>query len=312
MSEAARSWWRNCAAELDPEILQIDRMEDSLSPLPPNVSRIRELISTLELCHHQAERWVENIVQAIGLGQTTKGLGTRSPSRSHPVERVWQNACASLSACCAGSSPASIRMCVGAATGSHLLTSLGHRTPLKEWQVQRVVEKVRSFINWPRSPHDPSSQYVWILECGSEYESALRSECPEHFIEHQDYWSATVQTMIHDTENGNEAELSLALAIDMLMPCHWNFVENLEIALGAIGGNLHPERPYSACARNMALAPIRRRMRDVRLTLMAFCSDSEQGKQVDRQMLALLGEPTEVKKWLAASLDKTIRVQLSL
>jgi hypothetical protein len=32
---------------------------------------------------------------------------------------------------------------------------------------------------------------------------------------------------------------------------------------------------------------------------------------VDRDLLVLLGKPMEVKKWLAASLDKTIRLQLS-
>ena len=74
----SRSWWRNCAQEPDSEMLQIDRMEDDLAPIAPDVLRIRELISTLEMCHHKAERWVDNIIEAIATGQTTKGLGTRS------------------------------------------------------------------------------------------------------------------------------------------------------------------------------------------------------------------------------------------
>jgi hypothetical protein len=32
---------------------------------------------------------------------------------------------------------------------------------------------------------------------------------------------------------------------------------------------------------------------------------------MDKDLLALLGKPTEAKKWLAASLGKTIRLQLS-
>ena len=31
----------------------------------------------------------------------------------------------------------------------------------------------------------------------------------------------------------------------------------------------------------------------------------------ERQLLDLLGQPTDAKKWLAASLDKTLRLQLS-
>jgi hypothetical protein len=46
-------------------------------------------------------------------------------------------------------------------------------------------------------------------------------------------------------------------------------------------------------------------------TLKVFCGDPESDQEVDRDLLALLGKPTEVKKWLAASLDKTMRLQLS-
>jgi hypothetical protein len=53
---------------------EIDRLEDELSPLPENITRVRKLISTLECCHHKAERWVTNIIEAIGEGDTSKGL----------------------------------------------------------------------------------------------------------------------------------------------------------------------------------------------------------------------------------------------
>ncbi len=52
-------------------------------------------------------------------------------------------------------------------------------------------------------------------------------------------------------------------------------------------------------------------MEIVSYTLKVFRGDPELNQEVDRDLLALLGEPTEVKRWLAASLDKTIRLQLS-
>jgi len=311
MGEACRSWWRNCAAEVDSEILHIDRMEDDLAPLAPNVVRIRELISTLELCHHKADRWVLNIIEAIGAGETQKGLGTRSAGQHHPAEQVWQNACAALSAWCAGRPSASISLSLDTAPASAMLACLGDRSPLKEWQVQRVVEKIRSVIHWPQPLDDPAAQYVWILLSEGDYELTYCSQCPEHYREHEDFWLATVRTMIHDTVDGHEAELSLGLAIDMLWPCHWKFVDNLQIVLAAIGGNLHPAQPFAACARNIALAPNRGRMESVGNTLRAFCGDPRPNEAVDAQVLALLGEPTDVKRWLAAALDKTIRLQLS-
>ena len=46
-------------------------------------------------------------------------------------------------------------------------------------------------------------------------------------------------------------------------------------------------------------------------TLKLFCDGPESNQEIDKDLLAQLGKPTEVKKWLAASLDKTIRLQLS-
>ena len=109
----------------------------------------------------------------------------------------------------------------------------------------------------------------------------------------------------------NQVGLSLGLAIDMLWPCHWMFVGNLQLVLGAIGGDLDPKTPFAACGRNIALSPLGDRMEVVGNTLKVFCGGPDADKEVDRRLLALLGEPTDVKRWLAASLDKTIRLQQS-
>jgi len=312
MTTSCRSWWRNCAIEVDSEMLGIDRMEDHITPIGPNVSKIRELISCLELCHHKAEQWVYNIIEAIGAGETKKGLGTRSPGQFHPAEKTWQNTCAALSAWCAGcpGSSVNLSLSIGTVPASQLLACLGERSPLKEWQVQRVIEKIRSCIHWPQSSDDPAAQYIWLLLSGGEYESTYRSQCPEHYKEHEDFWQTTVRTMIYDTADGDQAELSLALAIDMLWPCHWNFVENLQMVLEAIGGKLHPDKPFAACGRNIVLLPNRERMEIFSKTLRVFCGDVQEDTEVDKKLLAMLGEPTEVNRWLAASLDKTIRFQL--
>jgi hypothetical protein len=311
MTGSCRLWWRNCALHADSEIMAIDGMEDEISPLGSNASKIRELISSLELCHHKADRWTSNIIEAIGAGKTQKGLGTRSPGQQHSFEMIWQNACAALSAWGAGCPSAKVDWSIDAIPAARLLACLGERSPLKEWQVQRVIEKIRSVIHWPWVCDDPAAQYAWILLNAGENELAYLNECPEHYQEHEDFWRATARTIIHDTENGDEADLSLALAIDMLWPCHWRFVENLRIVLDAIGGRLHSEKPFAACGRNITLLPIRRRMEMVSNTLKVFSGAPESDREVERDLLVLLGKPTEVKKWLAASLDKTIRLQLN-
>ncbi len=311
MTISCRLWWRNCALHADAEIIAIDAMEDRIAPIAPNVLKVRELISSLELCHHKADRWVYNIIEAIGAGETTKGLGTRSPGRHHPRETVWQNACAALSAWCAGCPGTKVDLPVDTIPASQLLAGLGARSPLKEWQVQRVIEKIRSVIHWPLSTEDPTAKYAWLLLSPGEYEFAYLHQCPDHYKEHEDFWRTTARTTLHDTENGGQTDLSLALAIDMLWPCHWRFVENLRIVLDAIGGKLRSEKPFAACGRNISLVPNRHQMEIVSNTLKVFCGAAETNRGVDRGLLAQLGQPTEIKRWLAASLDKTIRLQLS-
>ncbi|UCE61852.1 MAG: hypothetical protein JSU63_08950, partial [Phycisphaerales bacterium] len=75
-------------------------------------------------------------------------------------------------------------------------------------------------------------------------------------------------------------------------------------------GRLDPDERFAACGRNITLLPIRDRMEAVCRALKVFPGTAESDEKTDRELLAQLGEPTEPKKWLAASLDKTIRLQL--
>jgi hypothetical protein len=302
-----QEWWNNCSIDhkADSEILAIDSLEDQIAPIAANVSRIRKLIGSLEMCHHKAEKWVSNIIEAIAAGETSKGLGTRTPGHIHPTEIVSKNACAALSAWVAGCPSTSIDLPIGTVPASRVLACLGERSPLKEWQVQRVIEKIRSWTDWPRSEKDPTTQYVWL--------SYDQNHCPDHYKEHQDFWRQTVETFPFKALQGMDgAGFSLGFAIDLLWTCHWNFVENLQIVLEVIGGDLKPEKPFAACAWNITLSPIRPRMKVVSNTLKLFCGNAESDKEIDSKVLSLLGDLTIEKEWLAASLDNTIRLQLEL
>ena len=228
------------------------------------------------------------------------------------MEQVWQNCVAALSAWCAGCPADKIGLDVGGVPASELVRGIGDRTPLKEWQVQRVVEKVRECTVWPRALSDPTLRYVGMQECGTDYESIQVEECPERYREHSSFWDATMQTIIHDTVDGQSAEITLAAAIDHLQPCNWNFVQNLATVLRAIGGDLRPQEPLALHARNIKRAPAREHMRTVADTLHAFCHDETRVEGVDGTILETLGENTPVKHWLAASFEKTLRLQLDM
>ncbi|MHC4751019.1 MAG: hypothetical protein ACYTFW_14260, partial [Planctomycetota bacterium] len=59
-------YWQACGIEVDAEVLEIDRMEDSIAPLDEETIKIRQLITGFELCYHEADKEAEYIAQAIG------------------------------------------------------------------------------------------------------------------------------------------------------------------------------------------------------------------------------------------------------
>ena len=68
MAEDIRECWRNAAEKADSEILEIDKMEDSIAPLDEQTTKIRQLIRCFEACYHEADKEAERIVKAIGTG----------------------------------------------------------------------------------------------------------------------------------------------------------------------------------------------------------------------------------------------------
>ncbi len=281
-------------------------MEDSIAPLDDEAAHIRQLISCLESCHQKAERRIELIIEAIGSGQTSKGPGKRPRDRKTAIEKVWQNCCDVLSAWCAGNADDVAERAIAGIPAQKLPGLLGERTPLRQWQVQRVVERINSDL-------DPSSKYFNMMCDVGDYGEPGAKPVGGHYSGQEEFLEPTMQTNIHDTEDGRKAQIPLAFAIDLLNGCNWNFVRNLTIVLRAIGGNLFPETPFACCGRNITLSPIRERMKVITKTLGVFCEGSTAAtSNADADILAMLGEPTPIKRWLAASLSKTIRLQLTM
>ena len=310
-------WWRNCAGVPDAETEALERAEGELAPIPEHVRQTRELISGLEMCHLKAERWVEHIIDAIGTGRPKGGLGSRREGQRHPVENVWQAACDVISAWCEGRPERVADLNVDEKASAELLAVLGSRTELKQWQVRRVEERIRSFIGWPRSERVAESRYVSLMEDGT----ALRSDCPAEYRDVETFWRTTVQTIVRDERPAEpeeamlylaHADLSLAIAIDMLMPCNWNFVENLHTLLAAIGGQLELRAPFAACARNARRAPVRPRMIELCRALHAYGSGVDNPTPLVREIGPRLGSITPARNWLVNSLAKTIRLQLDI
>ncbi len=294
-------YWQACGIEADAEVLEIDKMEDSIAPLDDDTAMIRQLISGFELCYHEAEKEAEYIAKAIGVGRCPPRSDERPPQRKKELENCRQI----LSSWCENPAVSSITLDVGGISTDELLSCIGPSTPLKVWQVQRVLDKVIAAL-------DPSCPYHNIVLDLGPYGEPGANPVGEYYKDNLDFVKKTIDSVIHDTVNGQKAKISLAMAIDMLEPCNWDFVGSVVTILKAIGGDLHPARPYACHQRNLELSPLRDRLRTISNTLRAFWKAEDKTADIDKDVLTSLGQLTPVKRWLAASLDKTIRWQLEV
>jgi len=294
-----RPCWQNCGVEADSEMLEIDAMEDSLAPLDEHTAGIRWLITRFEACYHQAHKEAERIVRAIGAGRCPRESKARPPKRKKELGNTRRI----LSQWCREPAVRGLNLDVGGIPADELLGFIGPATHLKIWQVQRLVDRVTAVLDAGR-PY-----YNIVLDVG-DYGEPNASKAWEYYKGQAAFLEQTRATIIHDTVEGWKARISLGLAIDLLMPCHWDFVGALVIILKAIGGDLNPQRPYACCSRNLHLSPLCDRLRTISNTLKGFWTGQMPVEDIDCRVLTPLGTATPTKCWLAASLDKTIRLQL--
>ena len=307
MSKKVRSCWWNCYSPDDKnfaddeELLAIDAMEDAIAPLDDQTTAIRQLITRFELCYRAADEEAERIANTIGTGVVPAESNERAPERKAELE----NSHRILSQWCANQNIENLDLDVGGISAETLIGFIGKPSPLNIWQVQRIIEKIGEALD------SNQHYYRMALDVGDYGESGTGS-VGEHYKDNADFLEKTRKTAIHDTLEGRKSKVSLAMAVDLLEPCHWDFVGALVAILKAIGGNLQPVPAFACCARNVKLSPLCDRVKTISNTLGAFWKDKNTAENIDHSLLAVLGAPTPTKCWLAASLDKTIRLHLSL
>src|SRR4030042_6430635 len=307
MGTNLRDCWQNCFAPNDEKVVgnkelqAIEKREDYIAPLDDQTKAIRQLITRFEACYHEADKEAERIIRATGRGRCPKESNARPPKR----KKELQNAKSILSRWCKNPTIKSMKLDVGDSSAGKLFSFIGKQSPLKVWQVERVVDRITEAL-------EPSKRYHRLALDLGDYGEPGAKPAGQYYKNDITFLEQTKKTIIHDTVDGNKSKVSLAMAIDMLMPCHWDFVGSLVIILKAIGGDLHSDKPYACCARNIKLSPLCGRLKIISNTLRAFFKDKKTAKTLDREILASLGEVTPVKRWLAASLDKTIRLHLTM
>ena len=304
MAENPRECWLNCYWPGDEVFLNdcdriaLNSMEDSLMPLDETAAAIRALITGFEVCYHEADIEAKRIIVAIG----NMALPPRSKERPPARKQELQNARDILSAWCNGDISAVKRLDVGEISTERIIEYLGDSDDLKNWQIRRVVDRIDQGLDLEATYHNIKLN---LTGYGEESDGSVG----EHYKDQPDFLNKTLETMIHDKVDGQSCEISLAMAIDLLFPCHWDFVESLMVILKAIGGDLNPDRPYTSCSRNISMIPLKDELLRVADSLSAFYR--EDIDRIDAVINDSLGQLTDVKRWLAGSLAKTIELQFA-
>jgi hypothetical protein len=305
MGNNLRDCWLNCYGPDDKRFLEdkeipaIDVMEDAIAPIDDHTKAVRQVITRFELCYHEADKEAESIIEAIGTGRLPVESSERPPKR----KKELQNTQRILSGWCKKQAVKDLDL--GGIKADKLLSYIGERSPLKVWQVERIVDRVSYAL-------DSNHIYHWLKMETTDVDEPDTYQPEKYYEKETAFFEKTRKTIIHDTVDGHKSEVSLATAIDLLMPCHWNFVGSVAAILKAIGGDLHPNKPLTCCARNIKLSTLCDMMMNISNTLQAFWKGDSAIEDIDRNISSILGELTPEKRWLAASLDKTIRLHLSL
>ena len=305
MRNKVRPYWINCGSpedsnlQEDAEIEQIDELENSIAPLDDTSVQIRNLITRFEVCYHQADIEAMRIIKAIGSCHIEPDSGDRPAQRKAELQAVKDI----LTAWIAGNSDECSNLSAGEINSKELFACIGKPIPIKIWQVQRIIEKVNAALN-------PKCSYHGLVLDMVKADGSESTDAREHYRDHADFFDKTVFTMINYSLNGEPSQISLGMAIDIFTPCNWNFANNLKIILEAISGNLNPTDTFAICSLNGQLTHHRKRLIAISNTLNSYHSGSTFNHDIDKELLSLLGDMTDSKRWLAASFDKTIRLQL--
>jgi hypothetical protein len=217
-------------------------LEDSINPLDDQTVAIRQLITRFEACYHEADKEAERIIKALCAGRCPKESKTRPPRR----KKELQNSRRILSRWCKNPTIKGMNLDVGGIPADELVGFIGKPTPLKVWQVGRIVDKISQAL-------DPNRPYHTMALDVADYGEPGTYPAGKYYQDRSTFLEQTKRAIIHDTVDGRKSKVSVAMAIDLLMPCHWDFVGALVIILKAIGGDLHPDKPFACCARNIKL-----------------------------------------------------------
>jgi hypothetical protein len=303
-----RAHWVNCCQRPDAQVIAVDRMEDELTAEERRRAQpIRRLISRFEVCHWNSDRWLERVVQAIAEERVPPTSGR--PRAQHPLALMLR-CTRELLAHWVTRSTAEVPRCTLLDRSSvEVYDLLGVWTPFKAWVVQRILDGLE---------HHMCAAGLLELPEGSRtrfYPGELTldsSEADAFFAESLDMLAEarSRRLAVRREIDGQVEEHSLALVVGYLNPCNRFYFEFLFALFEYLNAPDEDRILPSPFCGNISPARHVRYFEVVNALRRYLAAPPESSLPADERVLAQLGDSSAVKRWLAASLDVTLRAQM--
>ena len=303
-----RKHWINCCLEPDQEMIDIDRMEDELTEEEQQRALpIRRLIARFETCHWNSDRWLERILRAIADERVPPTSGR--PRTEHPLAQMlacWREL---LTHWVARSTDPVPQCTLLDRPSTDIAGSLGAWTPFKAWVVQRVIEGLEHHMCSAGLLDLPESSLTKFFPGGLTLDSP---EADQYFPLSLDLLAkARSQKLKVKRELDDQVqEHSLAFLCGFLSPCNTHYFEFLFALFEALDAPDEDRILPSPLCGGMSHSRQRRYYQVINALRQYLGRPPEGALPEDEVVPVRFGDLTAVKRWLAASLEKTLREQM--
>jgi len=305
ISKDLRKHWINVTAEPDASILDIDRLEDTLEfeneEIREKIYGIRNAITRFEFCHHKALHRLFILIHSIGKLEYLIKENTKEAKINNEDVKQWMCAYKILKAWTNDDMQSVQKITFFDMTSTDLVSNLGIRSPLKKWQVSRLLEKMFfEFLNFDGD----EGEYRYFTNGEAEFQNNSTE---------LEFYRQTMNVTLEELNNDLLGEMNLGKLIDLYFLCNWNYKENLISILQVINGNTQSIRDIVVCSLQFDKHPSFNEFLSVKKALRAYWDEdyrsqfSEQNfKSIDSDVRETLGVKTPIKIWLVRSLEKTL------
>lgn len=308
----ASGHWRNCDVEgTDEEIAQIDALEELLEgDERDRALKTRRLITGFEVCHHNSLRWAERIANAIADGAIPAPSGR--PRSEHPVSVAHLNLRRLLAGIADGATDGCGCGGIPAMDAGMTARTLGALPDRERWLVGLVLDNLEYHL------HDAGLIAVLrtadnrmfpggALDVESVDEArAYFSDSFGHYLSYRDL-TIRMADDLHPVEK--EGQLRLLLAVQFANPCSVNYFGYVSLLLQMVSGaETSPAFPFPFCGHCSATQ--RAELAKYVRACQSLLGRDGPGGRGNEDLSGEPGDGGRAKRWLVASFEKTLRLQL--